>query len=124
MHATVMKPRPCSTSATLSLLAVCFCGFAFSSFAQSITNPSFEANSFSVAPGTISANGAIPGWNTGDATKAGLNPAGGVNTYANNGLVPNGANVAFLVPTNWLSTTLSGLTIGTKYNVRFRANSP
>src|SRR6185436_15537819 len=97
---------------------------ANSTFAQSITNPSFETTTFAVAPGTISANSPIPGWNTGDPAKAGLNPAGGVNSYANNGIVPNGNNVAFLVPTNWLSTALSGLTVGTKYNVRFRANSP
>src|SRR3954452_15796570 len=124
MHLNLMKPHWCSTSFVPGLLTLLFCALASSAFAQSITNPSFEANSFAVSPGTIAANSPIPGWSTGDATKAGLNPAGGVNSYANNGAVPNGNNVAFLAPTNWLSTTLSGSTTGTKYNVRFRANSP
>src|SRR4051812_48719812 len=124
MHATVMKPRPCSTSATLSLLAVCFGALAGSSLAQSITNPSFEADTFAVAPGAVSANSPITGWTTGNPANAGLNPAGGVNTYANNGIVPNGANVLWLKPTNYVSTVISGLTPGSTYNVNFRANGP
>ncbi len=92
--------------------------------AQTLPNGSFEANTFSLAPGTISVNGPITGWTVGDPAKAGLNPAGGVNTYANNGTVPHGTNVLFLQPTNYASTVLSGLTVGTDYSLRFRVNAP
>lgn len=91
--------------------------------AQSITNPSFEADSFAIAPGTISANAPITGWSAADNTKAGLNPAGGASAYANNGTIPNGTNVAFIQSTNYLSTVMSGLSAGTDYTVRFRVNS-
>lgn len=93
--------------------------------AQTITNPSFEANSFSVASGLISDNTAITGWIANVSEAAGLNPAGGVSTYANNGAIPDGANVAFInAGFTSLSTTLEGLTIGKTYRVTFRANAP
>jgi hypothetical protein len=94
-----------------------------SSFGQTITNPSFEANVFTVAPGSISANTAITGWTAADNTKAGLSPAGGLNTFANNGTIPNGTNVLYVQTTNVVSTVISGLTPGLNYTVRFRANS-
>ncbi|HMJ92323.1 MAG TPA: hypothetical protein VK530_21050, partial [Candidatus Acidoferrum sp.] len=100
--------------------------FAFTAMpllAQTITNPSFEADAFAVAPGYISMNSPITGWTVGDPAKAGLNPAGGANPFANNGTPPNGSNVVFLLPTNYLSTVISGLTPGTKYHVQFRVNS-
>ena len=92
--------------------------------AQTIINGSFEANTFINPPGTISGNGPVTGWTVGDPAKAGLNPAGGANTYANNGTVPNGTNVLFLQPTNYASTVLSGLSVGTDYSVKFRVNAP
>lgn len=93
------------------------------SFGQTITNPSFEANVFTVAPGSISANTAITGWTAADNTRAGLSPAGGLNTFANNGTIPNGTNVLYVQTTNVVSTVISGLTPGLDYTVRFRANS-
>jgi hypothetical protein len=94
--------------------------------AQSITNPSFEANTFTTLPGDTATNGPITGWTATLPAQAGLNPAGG-NIYANNGAVPNGSNVAFLragtTGQSSLKTTATGLTVGTKYNVSFRVNA-
>ena len=44
--------------------------------AQSIPNPSFEANTFAVYPGYISGNTPITGWTAGWDERVGLNPAG------------------------------------------------
>ena len=83
---------------------------------QSIPNPSFELDTFTNSSGYISNNFPITGW-TGSPTNAvGLSPAGGVATYANNGVIPDGKQVAFLqsgpgiVAT--LSTVITGLTPG------------
>src|SRR4051794_10834989 len=116
------RPSPLSCI-SLSLVGGLL-ALAGSAGAQSITNPSFETDTFSVAPGTVSANGPITGWSTVNGAKAGLNPAGGATTYANNGVVPNGLKVAFLQSTNVLSTTLSGLTPGSVYTLSFRVNAP
>jgi hypothetical protein len=94
-----------------------------SSFGQTIQNPSFEASSFNNAPGSISGNSPIPGWTSSGDDFAGLNPAGGESTYANNGVVPQGNNVAWLQYGTSLSTDVTGLTPGTKYKVTFRANA-
>ena len=63
--------------------------------AQSIPNPSFEANSFAFFPGyaNVGGNAGITGWTV--TGNAGLNPAGG-NPFADNGATPQGANVAFV----------------------------
>ncbi len=94
--------------------------------AQTIPNPSFEANNFTVPPGYISGNGPITGWTASNAGQAGLNPAAG-SPFADNGAIPDGANVAFIqsvgAGSNSLSTTISGLVPGNLYQVRFRANS-
>jgi len=94
---------------------------------QSIPNPSFELDTFTNSSGYISNNFPITGW-TGSPTNAvGLSPAGGVATYANNGVIPDGKQVAFLqsgpgiVAT--LSTVITGLTPGQKYTVNFRFNA-
>lgn len=93
--------------------------------AQTIPNPSFEANSFNVAPGYVSGNTAITGWTASNTGRAGLNPAGGT-PFADNGAVPNGSNVAFIQSTGigsiTLSTTITGLTAGRTYRLQFRAN--
>lgn len=99
------------------------CLLAQAAFAQTIPNPSFEASSFSVPPGYIQNNAPIPGWTANYENSAGLNPAGGLYDFANNGAIPNGNNVAFLEwGTTTLATTISGLTPGNVYNVTFRVN--
>ena len=102
---------------------------SFTAFAQTIPNPSFEADTFTVSPGYISGNGPITGWTGRPEAHVGLNPAGG-SLFADNGVVPDGNNVAFIqsntddpsVPST-LSTTISGLTVGTRYKITFRANA-
>lgn len=91
--------------------------------AQTIVNPSFETDTFTVAPGFINSNTPVTGWNLSNPARAGLNPGGGQNLFANNGTVPNGSNVLFMLTTNVASTVISGLTPATDYTVRFRVNS-
>ncbi len=98
-------------------------------FGQTIPNPSFEADTFTVSPGYISGNAPITGWTGAPADRVGLNPAGD-SPFANNGTIPDGNQVAFIqanvsdpLTPSTLSTTISGLTPGTVYKVTFRANA-
>jgi hypothetical protein len=120
-----MNPNTLNLCAVSLRLFICLAALAVSarSQAQILTNPSFENHTFTVAPGTISANSAIAGWSAADNTKAGLSPAGALNAFANNGVIPNGTNVLFVQPTNTVSTVISGLEIGSNYMLRFRANA-
>ena len=96
--------------------------------AGTLYNPSFESNNFTVFPGEASANGGvISGWVLSSLSLIGLNPATG-SVFANNGATPDGANVAFLdngfgTRQLSLSTTISNLSVGGVYTVRFRANA-
>lgn len=94
---------------------------------QSISNASFEANTFTAFPGYASGNGGvITDWTLSNNTRIGLNPGGGT-PFANNGAIPTGSNVAFLQAgasgAATMSQTVTGLTIGTKYHVEFRVNA-
>jgi hypothetical protein len=93
--------------------------------AQTIYNPSFESNTFTVFPGYCSSNSAIAGWTVSDPGHVGQNPASG-SPFADNGAIPDGANAAFIQTTgtpNWLATTISNLAAGTLYRVSCRVNS-
>ena len=92
--------------------------------AATIQNPSFEADAFAVFPGYISGNSPITGWNAGDAARAGINPGGG-SPFADNGVIPNGSQVAFIQngASSSLSTVISDLVIGETYKVNFRVNA-
>jgi len=125
-----MKPSTPSRRAPQKLLLAALLLPWLPAVGQTITNPSFEANSYTVFPGYISGNeathGTIPGWTASFPAKAGLNPAGG-SPFANNGATPNGNNVAFI---QWdasgnsnLKTTITDLIVGAQYNVRFRVNA-
>ena len=63
---------------------------------QTIPNPSFETDTFATAPGYISVNAPITGWTANPDDEVGLNPAGGQSPFADNGVIPNGNNVAFV----------------------------
>ena len=121
MTTIITKP-----SLRLWLLLPAFLAFLVPAIqAQTIPNPSFEADTFTVAPGYASDNGGgITGWTMSNPGRVGLNPASG-SLFADVGTVPNGVNVAFIQgvgSTNTLSTTIAGLTAGVTYQVRFRAN--
>jgi len=109
-------------------LALALTFAAASTFAQTIPNPSFEADTFTVFPGYISGNTPITGWTANSAARVGLNPGGGT-PFADNGAVPNGNNVAFIQNDSTvsggpsLSTTISDLTVGQAYRVTFRVNA-
>jgi hypothetical protein len=93
--------------------------------AQTITNGGFETDTFGTFPGYIAGNAPITGWTGTPADRVGLNPAGGT-PFANNGAIPGGANVAFIqagTAVASLTTTVTDLTIGTKYNVSMRVNA-
>lgn len=94
--------------------------------AQTIPNPSFEADTYTNFPGYSSGNGGvITGWTSSKPASTGLNPSGG-SPFADNGTIPAGAKVAFLQSNGAgtdLNTTISGLTPGTAYRVSFRANA-
>lgn len=89
-----------------------------------IPNPSFEADTFTVFPGYVSGNAPITGWTSGDPARSGINPGGG-SPFADNGVIPNGSQVAFIQngANSSLSATISGLTVGTTYKVNFRVNA-
>lgn len=96
---------------------------------QTIPNPSFETDTFTVSPGYISGNTAITGWTGTPADRVGLNPSGD-SPFANNGTIPDGNQVAFIQSNvsdpgtpSTLSTTISGLSVGTTYKVTFRVNA-
>ncbi len=120
---TVRKAMRKSASRVLaaSFLSLTMVG---SSIAQTISNPSFEADTFTVFPGYISGNSPITGWTAGDANRAGINPGGG-SPFADNGTIPAGSQVAFIQngANSSLSTVISGLTAGQTYKVNFRVNA-
>ena len=88
-------------------------------------NASFEANTFggSFSYTNSLPGGAITGWTSSPSNRTGLCVNG--SPFANGGLITEGTKAAFLqcfsdgVATT-LSTTLTGLTVGTNYTVTFR----
>jgi len=95
--------------------------------AQTVANFSFEtpattSNSYSTINGWTASN---------DVSGNGLNGGYGLNNvngaFANNGIIPNGNQVAFLqtsgTEVTTLTQTISGLTIGNQYMVSFYDNS-
>ncbi|HVY68652.1 MAG TPA: immunoglobulin domain-containing protein [Verrucomicrobiae bacterium] len=91
--------------------------------AQTISNPSFETDTFTVAPGFISDNKAITGWTVDNPAGAGLSPAAGDITFADNGAIPDGKNVAFITGGTTLSTTITGLTASKVYKLTMQVNA-
>lgn len=91
--------------------------------ASLVLNPSFEAETFTNNPGTISTNTTITSWATADAGFVGINTPGGVEAFSNNGIVPDGGNVAFIRggPRS-LTQDIVGLVPGDRYIVRYREN--
>ena len=102
-------------------------GLTASSTVPSLPNGSFEADTYTVYPGYASGNGGgITGWTLSDPSRIGINPAGS-SPFADNGAIPDGANVAFIqssgVNAVTLATTITGLVVGQTYLVSFLANS-
>lgn len=108
-------------SHNITIVAAWLC-LAVAASGQSIPNPSFEVDTYSVWPGYTAGNGGeITGWSVSGAG-VGLNPANNLNPFADNGAVPNGSKVAFIQNNGTISTTISGLLSGQGYRITFRAN--
>jgi hypothetical protein len=88
---------------------------------NTIVNPSFEADSFSVFPGYVSGNGPITGWNA--LGGHGINPGNSFSPFADNGTIPNGSKVAFMQADGALSQMVSGFSPGTDYYVVYFENA-
>jgi hypothetical protein len=88
--------------------------------AATVTNPSFEADTFTVFPGYVANNGPVTGWTGADGQ--GINPSAG-SPFADNGTVPDGTQVGFLQGTASFGNTITGLTNGQQYELSFRVNA-
>ena len=96
--------------------------------AATLANASFEADTFPTYPGYISNsnNGMITGWVASHNAQVGLNPTGGGSPFANNGVIPDGTQVAFIQAGNVgprsLTQRVYGLGAGETYVVAYREN--
>lgn len=100
------------------------------SAAPVVQNPSFEADRYTVYPGTAAANGkVITGWDyTGNA---GVNPTwkdpqaqkGPDSPFYDNAAIPDGKQVALIQGPGSLSQIISGFEQGKRYVVTFRENA-
>ncbi|HOY57972.1 MAG TPA: immunoglobulin domain-containing protein [Verrucomicrobiota bacterium] len=87
-----------------------------------LANPSFEEDIFSTYPGYVSLNWDITGWTA--LGGHGLNPTSdGQSPFADNGLIPHGAQVAFMQANGELSQTVTGLTVGADYYLHYYENA-
>lgn len=84
--------------------------------AQSIVNPSFEADPTPAYPGYTST---ITGYTTSGST--GLNNSSG--PFADQGTIPNGNQVALIQGAGSLTQTISGFTTGVPYQLTFNYNT-
>lgn len=82
-------------------------------------NPSFEVDTFANFPGYVSGNGPITGWSS--LGNHGVNSGAG--PFADNGTIPNGAQVAFMQGDGAMSQTVSGFIIGEQYYVVYFENA-
>ena len=75
-----------AVAATVGLWGICTLAAA-----QLISDPSFEANSFTTSPGCISTNPQITDWTSNDPAHAGLNAASG-SPFADKVTIPAAEN--------------------------------
>lgn len=95
-----------------------------------VQNPGFEADRYSVWPGTADVNGkSIEGWSY--RGNAGINPLwkdpkgqkGPDAPFHDNGAVPEGKQIAFIQGPGSLSQVITGFERGKHYVVQFRENA-
>lgn len=116
MKSTVSPHRWTSFVARLCL-AIGALFLALPGIAQTITNPSFEADAVPAFPGYTF----ITGWTTLSANSGGINGAGG--PFHDNGIIPDGEKVAFIQANESMTQLVSGFTVGSTYYVRFFENA-
>lgn len=83
-----------------------------------IANPSFEVDPLPAAPGYTSA---ITGWTKAGGGLTGLNDASG--PFHDNGLIPDGTQVAFIQQAASLSQAVAGFESGRTWRLTVRANT-
>ncbi|HXJ55283.1 MAG TPA: YCF48-related protein [Verrucomicrobiae bacterium] len=86
-----------------------------------ISNPSFEADTFTIFPGYVSGNGVITGWKA--LGGHGVNPGTFGGPFTDNGGIPDGSRACFLQEDGALSQVVSGFIIGATYQVRYFENA-
>ncbi len=101
--------------------AVChFPGYPLGPIEIILTNPSFEASGLGVPFPGYQAN--IAGWD--GLGGLGTQPnSDGSSPFADNGLTPDGNNVAFMQIDRSLSQTIDGFTVGAEYEISFSYNA-
>jgi hypothetical protein len=94
-----------------------------------VLNPSFEADAYGVSPGYASGNGgSIAGWTFTGA--AGVNPyyadpaarTGAQSPFADNAIIEDGQQVAFIQNVGTLSQSIGGFRAGRSYRVTYHEN--
>ncbi|HEX8678409.1 MAG TPA: hypothetical protein VF683_00490, partial [Chthoniobacterales bacterium] len=98
--------------ARLFLIPCALLAFAATAPAQTIVNPSFEADPVPPSPGY----GPITGWIGG----SGINNSAG--PFADNGTIPDGQKVAFMQGAQTMRQTVTGFTVGLQYRLRYYEN--
>ncbi len=86
-----------------------------------IDNPGFEADGSDIIfPGYVS-NNLLTGWTYSAADEIGRNTSDG--PFLDNGTIPEGKNICFIIGQNYISQTISGFESGELYRVSVYANA-
>ena len=123
-----MKPNPSSPGTTPCYLAASLLLTLLPLTGQTVVNGNFDAQApFTLSNGYANGNGSvITGWTISNTARIGLNQAGQAfagATGSASGVIPSSPNVCFLQASGGavsISQAVTGLTIGTKYNVSVR----
>ncbi|MDR3524746.1 MAG: PEP-CTERM sorting domain-containing protein [Acetobacteraceae bacterium] len=113
-----MKLRVLAVLAALAMMP-----FAASATTNLVTNPNFTASTYA-APGSFSGSTTASGWSGAGAGVSTFVGGSGA-AFWDNGYVPGQGitgTVGFVQGTGFLTTTLTGLTIGGTYTLSFYAN--
>jgi hypothetical protein len=123
-----MKINPKSPETVSSYLAASFLLSLLPLTGQTLVNGNFDAQTFSTPPGYASGNGGtVTGWTLSNNARTGLNSSSGPFWSAASGPIPSAGNCAFIQSSGAaasISQTVTGLTIGTRYNVSCRISAP
>lgn len=122
-----MKKIPSYPGAVSSYLAASLLFSLLPLTGQTLVNGNFDAQTFTSFPGYASANGGtVTGWTLSNTARIGLNSSSGPFWTAASGPIPSTGNCAIIQASGAaasISQTVTGLTIGTKYNVACRISA-
>jgi hypothetical protein len=122
-----MKKTPSSPGAVPKYLAASLLLSLLPLTGQTLVNGNFDAQTFGSFPGYASANGGtVTGWTISNPARIGLNSSSGPFWAAASGPIPSSGNCAIIqagTAAASISQTVTGLTVGTKYNVSCRISA-